>query len=63
MFANLNLLNFTWKREPVLYIALAVALLNIVSSWFDGGLVAVDALESGFALVWGFFTRGQVSPA
>ena len=63
MFENLRLGNFTWRREPALWIALGIALLNVAASLVDGGLVLGDAVESAIALLGGFFIRGQVTPA
>ena len=62
MFENLNWKEFTWKREPILYLALFVAIGNIVLQAVNGDLTGFNAAESIFVLVLGFFGRGQVTP-
>lgn len=63
MFQNLSLSGFTWKREPILYLALALAIGNIVYNALTGDVTTADAVQSGIALLLGFFGRGQVTPA
>jgi hypothetical protein len=62
MFTNLDLRQFTWKREPVLYVTLAIMVLQVVSSALQGDLAWVDAVESIVLLVFGFVARGEVKP-
>ena len=62
MFQNLKLSEFTWRREPILYLALAIAILNLVYAYLTGDLAMTDGVESLVALLVGFFGRGQVSP-
>lgn len=63
MFANLSLRSFTWRREPVLYLALGIAVAQLVYQVWAGDLGSEDAIGLGLDLVLGFFLRGQVSPA
>jgi len=62
MFENLKLSEFTWKREPILYLALLVAVGNVVLTAWSGDAEWSTALESIAVLLLGFFGRGQVSP-
>ena len=62
MFENLSFTNFTWKREPILYITLAVAILNVIGTLLAGDVEFAQAIETIVLLVFGFFARGQVSP-
>ena len=62
MFENLSFSEFTWKREPALWIALAVAILSVVSGAVSGTADWGTAIESIVVLVAGFLVRGQVSP-
>lgn len=62
MFDNLKLSEFTWKREPILYLALIVAIGNVIVTAAGGDLAWTAALESIAVLVLGFFGRGQVTP-
>lgn len=62
MFENLNLSEFTWRREPILWLALAVAVGNVVLAALGGDMEWSAALESLAVLIVGFFGRGQVSP-
>lgn len=62
MFQNLKLSEFTWRREPILYLALAIAVLNLVYAFLVGDVTLTDGIESLVALLVGFFGRGQVSP-
>lgn len=62
MFQNLSLKGFTWKREPILYITLLVAILNVVITAMSGDLAWGQAGESIILLLFGFFGRGQVTP-
>ncbi|HLF44104.1 MAG TPA: hypothetical protein VJA46_11365, partial [Acidimicrobiia bacterium] len=59
MFKNLKL---TWPREPILYLALILAIGNVVYAALAGGIEGQDAVESVIALIFGFVGRGQVSP-
>lgn len=63
MFENLKLSEFTWKREPILYLALLVALGNVALSAAGGELAGQEVIESVAVLLVGFFGRGQVSPS
>ncbi len=59
MFENLGV---TPKREPVLYLALLVVILNIVVQTLQGTTDLQTAIESiGIALA-AFIARGQVTP-
>ena len=62
MLENLSLRGFTWRREPVLYVALAVGLLNLVLSVLNGDVGTEDAIEWTVGAVAAFFVRGQVTP-
>lgn len=62
MFANLSLSGFTWRREPILYLALLVAIGTLGLEVADGALEWPAALESLGILIVGFFGRGQVTP-
>lgn len=62
MFQNLSFTNFTWRREPVLYLALLVAIGEVVVQIIGGDLDTGDGFEALFTLVVGFFARSQVSP-
>lgn len=62
MFTNLKLSQFTWRREPILYLALLVAIGNVALSAFGGEIEWATALESIAVLVAGFLGRGQVTP-
>lgn len=63
MFENLSFADFTFRREPVLYLALAAALLMLIGDALTGDIAASTAIQSAVSLVVGFFARGQVSPA
>jgi hypothetical protein len=63
MFTNLDLRNFTLKREPALWGALVVAVANVIAQGISGGLAWGQAFESIMALSVGFAVRGRVSPA
>lgn len=62
MFTNLSLKGFTWPREPVLYLTLIVAVLNVVIAYIQGDVTWVQGLESLSILVAGFIARGRVTP-
>ena len=62
MFENLKLSEFTWPREPVLYLTLIVAILNVVIQFINGDVTWVQGLETLVLLVAGFIARGQVRP-
>lgn len=62
MFENLSLKGFTWPKEPVLYLALIVAILNVVIQALSGDLSWFAAAESVFVLIMGFIARSQVTP-
>ena len=62
MFENLSLREFTWPREPVLYLTLLVAVLNVVIQMLAGDVTWVTAVETIIGLVLGFVARSQVSP-
>ena len=62
MFKNLSLTQFTWPREPVLYMALIVAVLNTVIAALNGGLTWGEAIDAILIAVGAFVARGQVSP-
>lgn len=62
MFENLSLKGFTWPREPVLYLTLLVAVLNVVIQTLSGDVTWITAVESVIGLVLGFIARGQVAP-
>ena len=62
MFTNLQRRNLTWQREPILWVALAVAVLQAVASGLSGDLAWADAIEAIVVLLFGFIARGQVVP-
>jgi len=62
MFENLSLKGFTWPREPVLYLTLLVAVLNVVIQALSGDVTWITAVESVIGLVLGFVARSQVAP-
>ena len=62
MFQNLSLKGFTWPREPVLYLTLLVAVINVAIQYINGDVTWVQGLETLVILVGGFIARGQVSP-
>ena len=62
MFQNLSLKEFSWPREPVLYLTLIAAILTTVASALSGDLGWVQAVEAIIILVGGFIARGQVTP-
>ena len=62
MFENLSLKGFTWPREPVLYLTLAAAVINIVIQAIAGDVTYWVAVESAVGLVLAFIARGRVSP-
>ena len=62
MFENLSLKGFTWPREPVLYLTLLVAIVNVVITGLTGDVTWFEAIESLVILVAGFVARGQVTP-
>ena len=63
MFENLKLSEFTWPREPILYLTLIVAILNVAIQFLTGDLSIWDGLESIGVLIAGFIGRGQVTPS
>ncbi len=62
MFQNLSFKGFTWPREPVLYLTLLVAVVNVIIAYITGDVGWVEALESLVILIGGFIARGRVSP-
>jgi hypothetical protein len=62
MFANLSLKGFTWKREPALYVALAIAVLSVVGQVAAGETTWQLAVPVVVSLIGGFLVRGRVSP-
>ena len=62
MFQNLSLRDFTWPREPVLYLTLLVAVVNVVIAYIQGDVSWVQGIETLFVLISGFIARGQVTP-
>ena len=62
MFQNLSLRGFTWPREPILYLTLAGALLNVVIALLSGEIGSHAALESVLLLIGGFIGRAKVTP-
>ncbi len=59
MFENLG---WTWKREPVLYITLLIAIGNLVRD-FVTDVATLETLIVGIlTLLLGFVARGQVTP-
>ena len=62
MFANLSLKGFTWPREPILYLTLAAAVINVVIQAIAGDVTYWVAVESAIGLVMAFIARGRVSP-
>lgn len=62
MFENLSLRGFTWNREPVLYVTLAVAILQVVVTIMTGDIALADGAMTIMTLVFGFIVRGEVTP-
>lgn len=62
MFENLDWRQFTWQREPVLYVTLAIAILSVVANLLGGDIDGGDAIEAVVKLLLGFIVRGQVTP-
>lgn len=62
MFENLSLKGFTWPREPVLYLTLLVAIVNVIISVISGDADIVTAIESLGVIIAGFIARGRVTP-
>jgi hypothetical protein len=62
MFTNLTLKGFTWPREPVLYLALLVAIVNTVTAVLEGGLSWGEAIDAVVIAIGAFVARGQVTP-
>ena len=62
MFENLNLSEFTWPREPVLYLTLIAAILNVVIQALTGDITWWVAGETGLGFVLAFIARSQVAP-
>lgn len=57
MFSNLS-----FPKEPVMWMALLAALLNVGISMIQGDLVLSDGIESIVAIILGFVARSKVSP-
>lgn len=62
MFENLDLRQFTWKREPVLYVTLAIAILSVVANVLGGDVDVGDGIEAAVKILLGFIVRGEVTP-
>lgn len=62
MFQNLSLKGFTWPKEPVLYLALLVAIVNVGISVINGEVGWPEALESAAIAIGAFIARGRVTP-
>jgi hypothetical protein len=61
-FTNLSFKGFVWPREPVLYMALAVAILNAVIAVINGSLGLSEAIDAIIIAIGAFAARGKVSP-
>jgi len=62
MFKNLSLKEFTWPREPVLYITTVASILFAVASLLTGEYTWIQGIEQLGIIISGFTARGQVSP-
>jgi hypothetical protein len=62
MFENFSFGNMTWRREPVLWAALVVAVANVVAQIITGDIGFGQAAEAFAMLGFGFIARGQVTP-
>jgi len=62
MFENLSFRGFTWPKEPVLYLTLLVAILNVAISLITGDVSWGEAIDTVIILIGGFVARGQVTP-
>ena len=62
MLENLTFKGFTWPKEPVLYLTLLVAVVNVVISLINGDVGWAQGLETVAVLVGGFIARGRVTP-
>ena len=62
MFENLSLKGFTWPREPVLYLTLVAAIINVIIQTIAGDVTYWVAIETAVGLVLAFIARGRVTP-
>lgn len=62
MFENLDLTNFTWPREPIVYLSLLAAIFSTLAAALSGDVTWWTAAESVWLLILGFVGRGKVSP-
>ena len=53
---------YSFPAEPVLYIALGAAVLNVVVSAINGEVGSDEAVQTVFGLIVAFLMRSQVSP-
>lgn len=62
MFENFSLREFTWRREPILWLALVLAVGQVVYEALGGSIGVEEAVQAIITLIFGFLGRGQVSP-
>ncbi|HEX7098942.1 MAG TPA: hypothetical protein VF377_06850 [Acidimicrobiia bacterium] len=62
MLENFSLKEFTWKREPILWLALILAIGQVVYQALGGAIGVEEAVQAIITLIFGFLGRGQVSP-
>lgn len=62
MFENLSLTGFTWPREPVLYLTLVAAIINVIIQALVGDVTYWVGIETIIGLIMAFIARGRVSP-
>jgi hypothetical protein len=60
--ASFTNLDWRWPNEPVLYMAFAVAILNIAIGLINGSLDFTQAWETLLIAIGAFAARGKVSP-
>lgn len=53
---------WTFPKEPVMWLALLAAIINVVVGILQGDQVLVDGIESIVGLLLAFFARSQVTP-
>lgn len=62
MFENFSLREFTWRREPILWLALVLAVGQVVYETLGGSIGVEEAVQAIITLIFGFLGRGKVSP-
>ena len=62
MLTNLDVRNWTLRREPILWIFLLIAVLTVVADVVQGDQNLSTALTVLVELAVGFLARGKVTP-